>query len=83
MPSQKSNAGRLGYIAALWETAGKFHQMGGKTTTRLYLYTSEIDGAVGYEAAVRDGVHIPKGKKHRYSQEQLPIAETEGSLDID
>ncbi len=73
MPSKLSNAGRKGYIASLFMTGGQFHRMGGQESSRIYNYTNRQTGEVGYEAAVRDGYHRPKGKKHRYSQEQEPL----------
>jgi hypothetical protein len=74
MPGKQSEAGRKGYLAALFSTGGEFHRLGGRETARLYYYTNPQTGAVGYEAAVRDGYHQPQGKRHRYSQEQEPLA---------
>lgn len=64
--AQRRAAGRKGYeavIARLGKT--EFHKRGGAKIRALDLYTSR-NGAVGYAAAVLDGVHIPKGKQHRH-----------------
>ncbi len=73
MPSKQSLAGRQGYLAALFSTSGAFHKLGGRKSSQLYHYTNPETGAVGYEAAVEAGVYVPKGKRHRYSQELLPL----------
>jgi hypothetical protein len=67
MPKSKSEAGKLGYQAVTARLGKEFHQKGGQKSAELYFYTSPLDGAVGYEAAVRDRAHKPKGKPHRHA----------------
>lgn len=59
----RQEAGKRGYQAVFAKYGREFHVRGGRARAALDLYTSPKDGAVGLEAALRDGYRPPKKKE--------------------